>query len=72
MVIVAFTYGLWLRPLFKKLVGEQPTSRKDTMERVHRYMKQEDATSEKVKFDQEEKLNVQNDSRAPYARGHVS
>lgn len=65
MVIVAFTYGLRLRPLFKKLVGEQPMSMKDMMERVHRYMKQEDATYEKGKIDEGEKIIVHKDNHAP-------
>lgn len=67
MVIVAFTYGWWPQVMFKKIVGKQPSSRKEIMERVHRYMKQEDTTFEKIKTDHGER-----ESWAPYARGNTS
>lgn len=41
------------------------------MEKVHRYKIQEDATYEKVKADQGEKINVHKDILAPYAKGQV-
>lgn len=50
------TYGLCLGTLFKKLIGKQSSSRKEIMERVHRYMKQEEAASKKYKTNQGEKL----------------
>lgn len=47
MVIIAFTYRLRPGILFKKLVGKPPKSTKEMMERVHRFMKQEEAESKK-------------------------
>lgn len=58
MVISTFTYGLLTRALFKKFVGKPPTSRKDMMERVHHYMKQEEAASKKINSDQGERAYV--------------
>lgn len=52
MVIVSFTYGLCPGVLCKNIFGKPPKSRKDMMEKVHRYIKQEKATSEKMKSDQ--------------------
>lgn len=66
MVIVAFTYGLRPRAMFKKLLGKQPYYRKEMMERVHLYMKQDEVESEKFKTNQGEKVNL-----APYTRGHI-
>nr|KAJ0190028.1 hypothetical protein LSAT_V11C800388460 [Lactuca sativa] len=66
MVIVAFTYGLRRGVLFKKLVGKQPSSRKEMMERFHRYIKQEDTKSKNLKTEQWEQVK-----RAPYTRVHI-
>lgn len=72
MVINVFTYGLRPRALFKKLVGKQPTSRKEMMKRVHRYMKQEEVASKTLKTYQGGGTTIQKDSRALYVRNHAT
>lgn len=66
MVITVFTYGLKLGALFKKLVGKQTSLMKETMERVHWYMKQEEEASEKIKTNHGER-----GSQAPYVIGNT-
>ena len=49
MITAAFTYGLCPGLLFKKLIGKPPKYRKDLLERVHQFMKQETTQLEKSK-----------------------
>lgn len=45
------------RALFKKLINKKSKSRKELIERVHMFLKQEEVASGKMKGDGEEKAN---------------
>lgn len=66
MVITTFIYRLHPDILFKRLVGKPPKARNKSLERVHCFMKQEEAASEKIKSDQGDRMFSKKDTCVPY------